>query len=296
MAATAPAPTSEGIEAGMRRGLGRRVRDIWNHRALIRHLARRELRVRYKGSALGMLWSLMNPLLYMFVFNLVFTELLRSRVPDFGLFLLAGLLAWQLFATSVISGSNSLLENRSLVQKIWFPREVLPLAVVAAGLVDMIFKLSVLAAGLVIFGRVPDFSALPLLFAAVITLLVVSAGLALIAAPLTVSYRDVKHFIDVGLAAWFWMSAIVYPYALVSERLGDREILASLNPVIPVIVSIQRVAYNPDPATDGVTVLPVLDQSWFYQRLGLAFIIGVVLIVIGLLTFARHEADFGEKL
>lgn len=288
---------SEPIDISAPRGARQRMVEVYEHRALLANLVRRELRVRYKGSVLGFLWSLLNPAMYLVVFSIVFTAFLPSRVPLFGIFMLSGLLVWNFFSGSVQSAARSLVENRALVQKVWFPREVLPLASIGAGLVNLALQGIVLVIGLLVFRNAPDVSALPLLIVAIVAVLVFTTGLGVMLSALTVGYRDIEHLLDVGLTAWFWMSAVVYPYAAVAGQLGDNEWVANFNPVLAPILAFQRVLYNPPPdPVDGVVVLPELDLSFYYQRLGITMLVGLVLVWVGLLVFARREDSFGDQL
>lgn len=116
-------------------------------------------------------------------------------------------------------------------------------------------------------------------------------------AALTVGYRDIEHLLDVGLTAWFWMSAVVFPYTAVASKLGTNEWLSNLNPVLAPILTFQRVLYNPSPdPVDGSVALPHLELSWFVERLGISCLVGVVLIWLGLVVFARREDSFGDQL
>lgn len=285
------------VDISERRGVGQRILDVVRHRDLLTHLVRRELRVRYKGSVLGFFWSLLNPAMYLVVFSLVFTVFLPTRVELFGIFMLSGLLIWNFFAGSVQAAARSLIENRALVQKVWFPREVLPLASIGAGLVNMALQGIVLVIGMALFRNAPDLRGFPVLLLAILAAVLVTTGLGIMLAALTVGYRDIEHLLDVGLTAWFWMSAVVFPYTTVASKLGDNEWLSNLNPVLAPILTFQRVLYNPSPdPVDGSVALPNLELSWFVERLGISCLVGVVLIWLGLLVFARREDSFGDQL
>ncbi|MGH1503718.1 MAG: ABC transporter permease [Acidimicrobiales bacterium] len=284
------APLSE--VSGERPAL-RRIVDVWTHRALLVNLVRRDLRVRYKGSALGFLWSLLSPAMYLVVFSIVFKEFLRVDIPVFGVFLLSGLLAWNLFAGGLGSAAVSLTDNRALVQKVWFPREILPVASVGAALVNLALQGLVLIIGLAVFRHAPDLAAAWLLVPALLVLVLFTIGLGLIVSALNVVLRDVQHLIEVTLTAWFWVSAIVYPYATVANRLGEQEWLTTLNPMIPIVLTFQRVFYNPGP--DPAVLLDV-GPGWYLARLAVVGAFSVVLVFVGLAVFARREPDFGDQL
>ena len=128
-----------------------RLHELWASRHVLANLVRKEVKVKYKSSLLGVAWSMLNPVMYLAVFSLVFSVVLRSRVPNFPVYLLSGLLAWNLFATSLSNGARSVVDNSNLVTKLYFPREILPLSSVGAALVDFITQSLVLIAFMVIF-------------------------------------------------------------------------------------------------------------------------------------------------
>ncbi len=290
-------PEMPQVDVSERRGAVQRVGDVYRHRALLGNLVRRELRVRYKGSVLGFFWSLLNPAMYLVVFSLVFTVFLPTRVELFGIFMLSGLLVWNFFSGSVQAAARSLIENRALVQKVWFPREVLPLASIGAGLVNMALQAIVLVAGMLIFQHPPDLRGFPILLLAIVAVVLVTTGLGIMLAALTVGYRDIEHLIDVGLTAWFWMSAVVFPYSAVASGLGDNEWVANINPVLAPILAFQRVLYNPSPTpSEGAPVLPDLSLTWHLAPLLVSCAVGIALIVVGLRVFAHREDSFGDQL
>lgn len=294
---SAAQPNVQPVDISERRGPIERIVDVYRHRALLGNLIRRELRVRYKGSVLGFFWSLLNPAMYLVVFSLVFTVFLPTRVELFGIFMLSGLLVWNFFSTSVQTAARSLIENRALVQKVWFPREVLPLASVGAGLVNMALQALVLVAGMLLFRHAPDPRGLPILALAIVAAVLVTTGLGIMLSALTVGYRDIEHLIDVGLTAWFWMSAVVFPYGAVAEQLGDNEWIANINPVLAPILAFQRVLYNPAATPEeGAVVLPDLSLQWHVVPLLVSCAVGIALIFIGLRVFARREDSFGDQL
>src|SRR6056297_2739769 len=268
--------------------------NVWTYRELLGNLARKELKVKYKDSVLGFVWSLLNPILYLIVFSLVFSEILRVQVPDFGIFLLSGLLAWNLFSAGVSAGTASIVGNAGLVQKVWFPREILPLANLAAAVVHFFLQLLVLLAALLVFRHAPDWSSAPALIPALAVLLLLTAALGIALGAINVYLRDTQHPLELGLLAWFWLTAIVYPYSLVADRLADRSWLMLLNPMIPVVTTFQRILYNPP---DSANILPVdTGIDWYLRNLALVGLGSVVLLFVALWLFGRLEDDFAEEI
>jgi ABC-2 type transport system permease protein len=234
------------VEISRRPNPFQRLKQVWRYRELLGNLIRKELKVKYKNSVLGFLWTLLNPMLYLVVFSIVFQEVLQVQIPYYAIFFLSGLLAWNFFSTTLSAGTGSIVGNAQLVQKVWFPREILPLASMGAAMVHFALQLCVLAGAMAVFQRPPNLDYFPALGLAIVVLLILSAALAIALSAVNVYLRDTEHLLELVLLAWFWMSAIVYPYQLVSDRLGPhREWWAVLNPMIPIITTFQKALYNP---------------------------------------------------
>lgn len=281
-----------------------RARDIWTYRELLTNLVRRELKVRYKDSILGFLWTLLNPLLYLAVFSVVFGAILRANVPRYGLLLLSGLLAFNLFSVGLSAATVSITGNGPLVQKVWFPREILPLAAIGANLITFFFQLLILGVGLAVFRQVPEWTMLWLVVPALIVTLMLATGLGLLLSAINVHFRDVQHFLELGLLTWFWFTPIVYVYNFVGTALIDRwgpgaERIAMLNPMTPVVTTFQRVVYNPtnfSPEQQADFALLLRPTSWYLQNLAISAAFGVVVMYLGFKVFTRLEANLGEEL
>ncbi len=287
------APASEHFDSA-RPSLVQRGRNVWRYRELLRNLISRELKVKYKGSALGFVWTLVNPLLYLVVFSVVFQVILESGIPDYGLLLLSGLLVWTLFSTALGAATASIVTNGALVTKVWFPREILPLAAIGASLVNFFFQAFVLVAALAVFRHEPAWRFLPLLVPALAVLLLLTLALGLALSALNVRYRDTGHLLELVLLAWFWMSAIVYPFLLISNKLGDKSWAVQLNPVIPVIVTFQKALYNPTP--EAQVLPPQAGIDWYARNLALVGVGSLVLLFVAARIFGRLEDDLAEEI
>ncbi len=279
----------------------RRITDVWEYRELLGNLVRRELKVRYKDSVLGFLWTLLNPLLYLAVFSVVFDVVLNAGAPRYGLLLLSGLLVWNLFATGLGSATASIVGNGSLVQKVWFPREILPIAAVGASFISFCFQMIVLVIGLAAFGHAPEVSMLWLLVPALLLTLLLATGLGLLLSAYNVYYRDTNHFLELGLLAWFWFTCIVYPFQFVANALEENSILAGLNPMMGPVVVFKRVLYNPNNVSAAAqeqdfAFLMAQGTGFYVQMLGMSLAFAVLLFIIGMRAFARLEGDFGEVI
>lgn len=272
-----------------------RARNVWRYRELLVNLTRKELKVKYKDSVLGFLWSLLNPIMYLVVFSIVFQAILETEVPYFAIFFLSGLLAWTFFATALNAGATSIVANSQLVSKVWFPREILPLAAIGAALAHFALQASVLAGALLLFRRAPSLEYSIALLPAAAVLVVLCAALAIGLSAVNVYMRDTQHLLELVLLAWFWMSAVVYPYRLVVNALSERDLpewLALLNPMVPLIITFQKAIYNPD--TDAV--IPDHSLGWYLTGVGAVGAVAVALLFGALWLFGRLEDDLAEEI
>jgi len=195
------------------------VADLFRHRTLVAALLVRQLKVRYRGSILGFVWTFLNPLLLMGVYALVFRFYMRIAVPNYALFLLAGLLPWTWFSSSLIEGTNAIVGGSSLVTKSLFPTEILPSVVVLSNMVNFLLSIPLLFAAGWIYGIVPSPLAWVALAPVVLLQCVFTLGLVLGLAALNVHYRDVQHIVANLLLLWFFLTPIVYPETQVPERM-----------------------------------------------------------------------------
>jgi ABC-type polysaccharide/polyol phosphate export permease len=254
---------------------GTALGQVYRYRELVAMLVARDLKVRYKRSVLGMLWSLLNPLLQMAVYSFVFSIIMRVGIPDYPIFLLAGLLPWTLFSTSVSMAAGCLIANASLIRKVAVPQAVYPLALVGSKLVDLLLSLVPLTLISFWFGRPPTLSWLYLPIA-ILTVATFAAGVCFLVSSLTVFFRDIKHLIDIFLQVWFYLTPVIYTYESLGN-LRNRWILMALriNPVAPIVRCFQICLYEgrfPDASTVG---------------LSLFFAFGTLLL--GLFVFLRDE-------
>jgi ABC-2 type transport system permease protein len=295
----APAGQATRVSSG-RTPLLRRIVTIYRYRELLVGLVRKELKVKYKNSALGAFWSMLNPLLYLVVFYVVFQIFLKSGIPKFAIFLLAGLLVWNFFSTSLMGATVSVVSNGALLKKVSFPREVLPLAPIGAGLVHFFLQAVVLGLALVAFRYEPSPKYALLLPPALVVLVIFTAALGILFSALNVSLRDMQHLLELALVAWFWMTPIVYPFRLVSDRL-DSLWPMFLNPITAIVIAFQRAIYNRVEASnpDGVVtnILPAeTSLNWYLLHIGIVGVVSVVLLAVALTIFGRLEGNFAEEL
>ena len=284
-----------------------RLREIAGDREILANLVRKEVKVKYKSSVLGAAWSMLNPILYLAVFSLVFTVVLANATPHFPVYLLSGLLAWNLFATALALGSRSVVDNSNLVTKVYFPREILPLASVGAAGVDFVLQGLVLVLFMAAFRYgFLGLNAL-LLPLSMVALVAFTSALTLWVAGLNVRYRDTQHLLNLALLAWFWLTPVVYPSALAYRALGHHssyfKYLYLANPMTDIVMGFQRALYrtvSPVHLVGGrpvpVPVLAPVSVGWLALLLGAVTAGSVGLLVLAWRTFFRLSGDFAEEL
>ena len=298
---TTPEPPIMVIAPG--RSVLNRMRAVWRYRELLVGLVRKELKVRYKDSSLGFFWSMLNPAMYLVVFYVVFQIILGSGMPYFAIFLLSGLLSWNLFNASLTAATGSIVNNGSLVNKVFFPREILPLATVGANLVHFFLQGIVLLLALVVFQYGVALEYLWLILPAMLVVLLLAAGLGILFAALNVYARDLQHLLELVLLAWFWMTPIVYPWQLPADKLGEHGLSSSftlLNPMVPVVISLQRAIYGTvsyvDKTGHTIYVLPDGSPLWYLRNLAIVGVVAAGVFVFAVHVFGRLEANFAEEL
>jgi ABC-type polysaccharide/polyol phosphate export permease len=284
-----------------RTSVRQRFADIWQYRELLVGLVRKELKVKYKNSALGFFWSMLNPALYLVVFYVVFQLVLKNGIPYFAIYLLSGLLVWNLFSTALAAATGAVVGNAAIVKKVSFPREILALAAVGASLVHFFLQACVLILALAGFRYAPSPTFLPLVPVALVALIVLASALGVFLAAVNVYARDTQHLLELVLLAWFWMTPIVYQYRLVADRLGGKAWLYRLNPVTPVVLTFQRAIYNrTEPVGTGgqrIAILPVdAGPMWYLVQLLAVLVLGAVLLSMAMKLFGRLEGNFAEEL
>ncbi len=290
-----PAPTAPNLDIARKRGPWRRVADVWVYRELLLNLTRKELKVKYKNSVLGFLWSLLNPLLYLVVYYVVFQYFLKTSIPVFAVFLLAGLLPWTFFSNALGAGTTSIVGNSSLVGKVWFPREILPLAAIGAAMVHFLLQSVVLIGALFVFGINPAWGYMPLLVPALLALVLFLAALTVALSAANVYLRDTQHLLELLVMAWFWLSPIVYPYRQAYDQLGRWGSLYLLNPMVSILITFQRIFYNKVSA-GPIPILPDGSVWWYLRNLAIVGMASTVLLVGALVLFGRLEDDFAEEI
>jgi lipopolysaccharide transport system permease protein len=254
--------------------------EIWHYRELLYFLMWRDIRVKYKQTALGIIWALLQPVALMAIFSVFLGT--YAKVPSAGtpypLMVLAGLLPWQLFSHALSESSNSVVASERLITKVYFPRVLIPAAAAGAAIPDFCIGFLVLL-GLLPYYGVPitwRLIAVPL-FVALALLVAFAVGLWLSA--LNVQYRDVRHAIGFLIQAWMFVTPVVYPLSVVPQRWRH---LYALNPMVGVIEGFRRC---------------VVEQQPFPWRIILVSVLAMIVVLIGgLYYFRRMEQTFADVI
>jgi lipopolysaccharide transport system permease protein len=253
-------------------------RELWRYRDLAFQIAVRDLTIRYRQTAFGAAWAILQPVAFMVIFSLVFGRAagISSDGLPYALFSLAGLVPWMFFANSFLLSSESLVLNQALIAKIYFPRIFLPAGIIAAGCVDLGISLAILIVIVLVYGIVPPLAILilPLLIAvAVATAL--GAGTALSA--VNVRYRDVRYVIPFATQMWLFLTPIVYPSSSLSEPLRT---LSAINPMVGVV--------------EGFRWAVLGSGSAPLELIAISAVAAAVLLTAGLAYFDRVERSFAD--
>lgn len=282
-------------------------KQIWDYRMMIKGLIHRDLRGRYKGSVLGFFWTFLNPLLQLLVYTLLFGVLLKSNIPDFYLYLFVGLIPWIFMSTCVSGGSGCILEQKSLVTKVRFPREVIPISYATTAFINMLYTfiviLIVVSVQMAIntwgHGNIPlnpegnPFSFLPLLSLPLVFLIeyMLGLGMTFLVSTITVYLRDMQHILGIVTMLWCYCTPIMYSLDSIFGRLGETEpeklqlyknIFLYANPMTSII--------------DGYHNILYLGTWPYFQNLLVGLGYAVVFLIVGFLVFEKGKKRFAEEM
>ena len=281
---------------GFWRGFGGTTGDIWRYRELLVNLVRKELKVKYKGSFLGFAWSLARPMLMLLIYYIAIGKFLKSPVPDFVVYLFSGLVAWTFFADVVNGATSAITGNAGLIKKVYFPREILPLSVVGAALVQLVLMLFVLFSVVLLSGRHVGLLQLLWLPYALVPLLLFATAVALLMSAANVYLRDTQHLVEVGLLFWFYMTPILYAFGTVQDKLqqagGWVEQLFIANPMAIIAFGFQDAIYQ----TGKVNNVQLLYGGNLALRLGILTALSAAFLWFAQRIFARAQGNFAQEL
>jgi ABC-2 type transport system permease protein len=255
------------------------IKELYAYRQMIFSLVKKDLRGRYKGSVLGFLWTFINPLFQLVVYTIVFSYILKSGIERYYLYLFVALIPWIFFSASITGGSASIVAQKDLIKKIYFPRQVIPISYVTSCFVNMLLSFIVIFA-VVIFSGV-GINPLAVLCLPIIMVVeyLLALGMALLASAVTVYFKDLEHILGIVSMAWMYLTPIMYDKSIVPEKFLP---VFNLNPMTHIIECYRAVLYY--------KTVPQLSS------LLSAFILGLLFLVVGWIVFGKLQKHFAEEL
>lgn len=255
------------------------IRDIWEYRAMIQSLVHRDLRGRYKASVLGFLWTFIVPLCQLLVYTLVFSVILKSNIERYYLYLFVALIPWNFFGSCLTSGCSCVLQQQALVNKIYFPREVVPVSFVTGAFMNMLYcEIVVFAVSLLSRVHFSIISFLCLLLVMMVEY-IFALGITMIVSAVDVYFRDLEHMLGILSMAWMFMTPIMYDISIVPEKIVP---LFYLNPMTSIITAYRDIMYR--------GTLPEM------KTLGMAAGMGILFLILGFAIFGRLKKRFSEVM
>jgi len=255
--------------------------EIWRYRELFYIFVWRDIKVRYKQTAFGVLWAILQPFLSMVVFTFFFGRL--AKMPSDGIpypiFVYSGLLFWNYFASSVTSSSDSLISNEGIIKKVYFPRLILPLSTCFTPIIDFFIALLVLFGLMVFYKFTPPFLGIIFIPVLIFVSLLGAAGLGIFLTSINVRYRDVRYILPFFIQILLFLTPVIYPISIVPAKL---QWVIFINPMAGVISLERSLLLRTSPA------------DW--RLLGISLVSGLILLVIGVFYFRKTEKSFADIL
>lgn len=274
------------------RGVLRTSVEVVRRRDLLSLLVRRDLKSRYKDSALGIVWTLIRPLTQLAVYYVVLGQFLQAErgLPEFAIYIFSGLIAYGLFSEIVSSGTSSILNNAGLVKKVYLPRAIFPLASVGSALFNFAMQLVILVAATLLLGTFPLHADLLYALPGLALLLIYGYALGLLLAALNVYFRDIGYLVEVVLLLMLWASPIVYGWGYVRDAVGPGLLLEIYtdNPVTLAVLAFHKAFW----IAGAESAYP----EFLLLRIGIAIVVGLVFIVFSQFVFARLQGNFAQEL
>jgi ABC-2 type transport system permease protein len=274
-------------------GIASSYADIWRHRDLLGQLTRREVRAKYKASALGIVWSLIRPLTQLLIYYFAIGQVLGAArsIPDFAIFVFGGLTLWGFFTEVLSLSPQTLLGNGGIVKKVYVPRELFTLSMMGNALLNFAIQCVLLFALAFATGARPFIGMIGYGLMGLAIVLILSFGLGLLISAMNVYIRDVEHFVGVILAIFFWLSPIVYSYTFVKATMSGFLLdLYLANPITVAIMGFQKFAWSAGNETVG---------TWpddLMQRLVIALVFSVVFAFVAQRIFSRMQRSIAQEL
>lgn len=254
-------------------------KEIYQYRQMIFSLVKKDLRGRYKGSVLGFLWTFINPLMQLVVYTFVFTYIMKAGIDKYYLYLFVALIPWIFFSSAITGGSSSIVAQKDLIKKIYFPREVIPISYVTSCFVNMLLCFLIIFPVMVISGISLNPLALLCLPVIMIVEYFLALGMAMLSSAVTVYFRDLEHILGIITMVWMYMTPIFYSIDMIPEKL---RFVYHINPMSSVISCYRDVLYYAQ----------VPDLTSLLE----AVVLGALFLVLGMLAFGKLKKGFAEEL
>ena len=255
------------------------IKEPYAYREMLVSLVRKDLRGRYKGSVLGFLWTFINPLFQLVVYTLVFSYILKSNIDKYYLYLFVALIPWIFFSASITGGAASVVAQKDLVKKIYFPRQVIPISYVTSCFVNMLLCFIVIFVVVLFSGIRLSIAGLLCLPVVMVVEYLLALGMALLCSAVTVYFKDLEHILGIISMAWMYLTPIMYDKSIVPERFLP---VFNLNPMTHIIDCYRAVLYYGQ--------VPEL------RSLLSSFVLGLVFLAVGWIVFDRMQRHFAEEL
>ena len=255
-----------------------KCKEIYKYRHMLKTLVKQDINGRYKGSFFGFLWTLLNPLLMLFVYSLVFQFIFKTGIEHYSIYLFICLMPWNAFANSIANGTTCVSNNASILKKVYFPREILPLSVVISNTIQYFFSAVIIFIALLVSGVGISWFAL---FLPLIVLIqaIFSLGVIFMLSAANVYVRDVQYIMNPVMMIWMYACPILYSISMVPERFIK---LYRLNPMVSIMEGYQSILYS---------------KTWpDFGSLGIVILVSIVFLVIGYLIFNKLQRRFAEEV
>lgn len=261
-----------------------KIKEIYQYRELLSVFTKKELKVKYKNSALGFLWSFINPLILAVVYTFVFSVVFPTSIKDypFTLYLIIGLLPWNFFVTAISMCTGSIIGNANLIKKVAFPKELIPLSIVFSGLINFLLEMAVILVILIALG----YNFLPYIPVFLLTIflqVVVTTGFGFMFAGLTVYFRDIEQLITIILLVWFFATPIVYPLGDIASKSNAAALFLKIANPLTSIMLLYR---------ESLLYLSWPSLSLLIYAIGGSFLV----LIVGNLLFQRISPNFAKEI
>lgn len=254
------------------------LKNLYNYREFLKTSVLKEFRGKYKKSFLGVLWSFINPLLQLLIYSVVFSFIMRSNVEHYTVFLVVALIPWTFFSTTINQGVSSIVQNEGIIKKVYFPREILPVAVVTSNLLNFGISCLIILGALIISGVGLSWYIL-LLPVIVLIQYLFTLGIVFIVSSITVYIRDLEYFINVLIMLWFYLNPIVYSVDIIPEKYLP---IFNLNPMLHILNGYRDILYYKQ-APDWINLI-------------ILFVVSLLFFIFGYKIFKKFEKRFAEEL